>query len=340
MEPRVTHFAPASNGLGLAIVLASSTPLVLLDGVFRVRAASGTFCRLFGLDPRAVVGKEFFALGGGEWDLPRLRSLLNATLSGIATIEAYELDLVRDANVQHLVLNAQRLVYGDGGDTSLLLAVTDVTASRLAERQKDDLVREKQMLLQELQHRVANSLQIIASVLMLSARNVQSEEARTHLNDAHQRVMSIATLQKQLTTASEGDVPLRAYLVDLCGSIGASMIALPDRLRITTAIDETVASADRSVSLGLIVTELVINALKYAFPESVPNGEIAVSFASTGPGWALTVSDNGVGKAANAEPGLGTGIVEALAKQLNAHVEIRDARPGTTVSIVHGGGTR
>lgn len=340
MERILPHALPASNGLGLAIVLASTTPLVLLDGAFVVRAASGTFCRLFGLDPRAVVGNALFALGKGEWNLPNLRSLLNATLSGSASIEAYELDLVRDATVHHLVLNAQRLVYGDGGDTSLLLAVTDVTAARLAARQKDDLVREKQMLLEELQHRVANSLQIIASVLMLSARKVQSEEARTHLNDAHQRVMSIATLQKQLTTVSADDVPLHSYLADLCGSIGASMIAQPDRLRITTAIDQTITSADRSVSMGLIVTELVMNALKHAFPESLSTGEIAVRFASAGPAWTLTVSDNGVGKSANAEAGLGTGIVEALASQLKARVEVRDGHPGTIVSIIHDGGAQ
>lgn len=77
------------------------------------------------------------------------------------------------------------------------MAVTDVTDERAAARLKDDLIREKAILLQEVQHQVANSLQIIASVLMQSARLGQSEEARGHLRNAHNRVMSIAALHRQ-----------------------------------------------------------------------------------------------------------------------------------------------
>lgn len=325
----------STHSLGLAIVRSSSTPLLLLDDQLVVLAASDTFCMAFGLRTDAVVGMEIATLGGGEWDILQLRSLLIATLSGNAAIDAYELLLHRRSGDLNLILNATLLNYS-GSETRLLLSVTDVTAIRLAERQKDDLVREKMVLLQELQHRVANSLQIIASVLMQSARRVQSDEARTHLNNAHHRVMSIATLQRQLATTSVGDVALRPYFTDLCNSIGASMIADPRRLAITPTIDESTTTADVSVSLGLIVTELVINALKHAFPRKVHKGLITVGYASDGEGWQLTVGDNGVGMPAkDAEPGLGTGIVEALSKQLRATVTISDARPGTLVSIVH-----
>ena len=76
------------------------------------------------------------------------------------------------------------------------LAIEDVTRRREADREKDDLLQAKEILLQEMQHRVANSLQIIASILLLKARTVQSEETRLHLQDAHQRVMSVATVQQ------------------------------------------------------------------------------------------------------------------------------------------------
>ncbi|MBZ9649196.1 histidine kinase [Sphingobium sp. 3R8] len=326
-----------ASDLGIAIVIASSTPLLLLDDQFVVQAASGTFCRMFGLTPDAVTRRAIFTLGNGEWDILRLRSLLIATLSGNASVDAYEMTLSRPTGNMQLVLNACLLDYGEGA-ARLLLSVSDVTAIRLAERQKDDLVHEKMVLLQELQHRVANSLQIIASVLMQSARKVQSEEARTHLNNAHHRVMSIATLQKQLASTSVGEVVLRPYFTDLCNSIGASMIADPGRLKITPTVDDTSTTADVSVSLGLIVTELVINSLKHAFPDKVIRGDISVSYASDGQAWTLAVGDNGVGmpgEAAGAVPGLGTGIVEALSKQLRATVEIRDTRPGTLVSIIH-----
>ncbi|WP_281409849.1 histidine kinase dimerization/phosphoacceptor domain -containing protein [Methylobacterium sp. BTF04] len=79
--------------------------------------------------------------------------------------------------VRRLVLKAQKLEYRDPENVRLLITVADVTDARAAEKLKDDLVREKAVLLQEVQHRVANSLQIIASVLMQSARTVNSDES-------------------------------------------------------------------------------------------------------------------------------------------------------------------
>jgi two-component system, sensor histidine kinase PdtaS len=110
-------------------------------------------------------------LGAGEWNVPQLNSLLKATASGLAKIEGYEFDLRRAGKAdRHLVINAQKLAYGNDQDVRLLVSVLDVTDARIAEKLKNDLLRDKAVLHQELQHRVANSLQIIASVLMQSAR--------------------------------------------------------------------------------------------------------------------------------------------------------------------------
>lgn len=85
----------------------------------------------------------------------------------------------------------------------------------------------------------ANSFQLIASVPMQSARRVQSEEARGHLHDAHHRVMSIAAVQRQLSTSMSDNVKLRTYMTQLCESLGASMIADPNRLTISVVVDDT-----------------------------------------------------------------------------------------------------
>jgi two-component sensor histidine kinase len=250
------------------------------------------------------------------------------------------MDLVRPGHSTcRLVLNAHMLDYeASVGEARIVMAVTDVTAARLADKQKDDLLHEKQVLMQELQHRVANSLQIIASVLLQSARKVNSEETRSQLKDAHHRVMSIATLQKQLATTQEGDVVLRAYFTELCESISASMIAETSDLSLAADVDDSIVDARISVSLGLIVTELVINSLKHAFPGGSRRGRISVGFRYSGTGWTLRVEDDGVGFPADAmaaKPGLGTGIVQALARQLDAHVAITDAHPGTRVTVSH-----
>lgn len=146
--------------------------LLLLDDGERVVAASASFCHAFDIDQAKTVGRSVYELGNGEWSSPRLRSLLGATFGGMAQVDAYEIDLQsRTTGVRRLVLNAHLVDYA-GGPVRLLLTIGDVTDARIAEKLKDDLVRDKAILLQEVQHRVANSLQIIASVLMQSARRV------------------------------------------------------------------------------------------------------------------------------------------------------------------------
>lgn len=329
---------PAAS-LALALIASSQVPLLLLDDRFAVVSASASFCSAFGIDPDAIEGLGLAAIGNGEWDVPQLHSLLRATLSSNVAVDAYEMSLVREGHdTSCVMISAHRLDLGGDQHPMISLTVTDVTSARLAAKLKDSLVQEKQVLLQELQHRVANSLQIIASVLMQSARRVQSDETRTHLYSAHNRVMSIATLQKQLAVTSTNEVELRPYFEDLCTSIGASMIDDPDRISLSSTADGSKATANVSVSLGLIVTELVINSLKHAFPGRTQSGDISVDYAGqAGEGWTLNVEDDGVGiKAGDGQgtPGLGTGIVDALAKQLGATVTTSDMGPGTKVSVV------
>ena len=327
------------SSLAMALIESSKAPLLLLDDDVVIVGASSSFCNAFNLDPQTIANRRLADLGGGEWDVPQLNSLLLATISGAAEIDAYEMELVREGKATcRLILSAHKLDYFDTEKVRVVLAATDVTATRLAEKQKDDLIREKHVLLQELQHRVANSLQIIASVLMQSARRVQSEETRVHLHDAHSRVMSIATLQKQLAVTQLTSVELRTYFADLCRSIAASMIDDPHRLTLDTIVDDTTTNSDVSVSMGLIITELVINAIKHAFAAHTTGGKITVSFASDDGAWLLTVSDNGCGMPIGndvAKPGLGTGIVEALSTQLEASVTVVDANPGTRVEVRH-----
>ena len=325
-----------ANALAMAVIASSSAPMLLLDGDFAILAASNSFCDSFQLFAHTLVGKRLTEIGEGEWDLRRIESLLAATAGGQAQIAAYEIDLERPGQApRRLVLNAQKLAYG-GEEVRILLSVADVTEARISDRLKDDLLREKGVLLRELQHRVANSLQIIASVLLQSARTVQSEETRLHLHDAHHRVMSVAALQAQLAASQLGDVALRSYFTDLCRSIGASMIRDHNQLTIEVRADNSRVEADVSVSLGLIVTELVINALKHAFPEH-RHGTILVDYAARGADWTLSIADDGIGMPADdsASPGLGTSIVEALAKQLKADVSVEPADPGTKVSVIH-----
>ncbi|HEX7946036.1 MAG TPA: sensor histidine kinase, partial [Phenylobacterium sp.] len=290
-----TYSAEAALSLSMAIVASSPGPLLLLDGDLTVIAASASFAAAFEIDVESAPGNLLSRLGAGEWDTPQLRSLLQTTASGAAKIDAYEMDLKRPGLApRRLVIHAERLVYQDVENLRLLMAVTDVTDARAGEKEKEEALRQNLILLQEVRHRVANSLQIIASVLLQNARKTASEETRGHLKDAHLRVMSVAALERQLAGTGEAYVELHGYFTNLCDSIGASMIADSEQLSLVVEGAPGVVDARVSMSLGLIVTELVINSLKHAFPDR-RRGKITVAFEVHGPNWILSVIDDGVG---------------------------------------------
>jgi two-component sensor histidine kinase len=318
----------------LAVIALSREPLLLLSNDLDVIAASVSFYQKFQMAPANVKGRKFSDIGDGEWSKPQLGSLLKATASGSADILSYEYNLVRQGSRDRcIVFNANRLDNGEAG-IQLLLTLTDVTEVRDEANKLKAALDEKAVLIREVQHRVANSLQIIASVLMQSARRVQSDEARSHLKDAHSRVMSIAAVQRYLSVSSETDVSLSTYLKQLCESLGASMIHDRTQLSIEVDVDNSVVRPDHSVRLGLIVTELVINALKHAFPDH-RHGKIVVTYRSSGETWTMGVADDGVGMADHvAKPGLGTGIVEALSAQLGGVFNVKNSKPGTDCTLV------
>ena len=221
---------------------------------------------------------------------------------------------------------------------TILLGMEDVTERRNLEREKDELLRLKDVLLAELEHRVANSLQIIASIILMKARTVKSEETRLHLRDAHERVMSVAAVQQQIHTAgSSGPIEIAPYLSRLCQTLATSMIGDTRPITLKVIGEGGLATSRQAESLGLIVTELVMNAVKHAFPDEKVQGHITVAYEVAGTNWKLSVADNGVGKPegvfAQAKTGLGTGIVKAIAQQLGADVETLAGPDGTTVAI-------
>ncbi len=328
------------RALAQAIVDTIREPLLVLDRDLRVVAASRSFYLTFKAAKQNVQGRLVYALGDGEWNIPELRMVLEEILPRHAVMEAYEVEQdIPGVGRRTMLLNAREVFNRRNARELILLAIDDVTERRAAEREMADLLRQKEVLLQEMQHRVANSLQIIASILMLKARTVQSEETRLHLRDAHDRVMSVATVQQQLQASGHGEpIELGPYLSRLCGALGASMIGDSRPISLKVDADPGSALSGEAVSIGLIVTELVINALKHAFP-SGNEGKILVRYDADGANWRLSVSDNGIGLrqdgSGHGRPGLGTSIVEALAHQLNACVETTSLLPGMIVSIVH-----
>ncbi|MGA2994538.1 sensor histidine kinase [Bradyrhizobium sp.] len=336
------QFSEVEDACALAQAMVDTVrePLIVLDKDLRVVAASRSFYVKFSIDPRDAQGKHLYELRDREWDIPKLRLLLEEVIPSQSPMVEYEVehDFLRIGR-RVMLLNACIVRY-EKAHTNILLGIEDITIQRGLERDKDELLHQKDVLLDELQHRVANSLQIIASIIMMKAKSVESEETRRHLHDAHVRVISVAAVQEHLhASAGLGSMEMQPYLTKLCEALAHSMIAEHQSISLRVLGRGGRATCRDAESLGLIVTELVINALKHAFKPGTQNGQIAVSYEVSGIDWKLSVVDNGIGKPdgvfAQPKSGLGTGIVKALAKQLDSQVVTSSGPQGTAVTVTH-----
>ena len=340
------HDRAEAQALALAIVDTLPEPFVVLDERLQLLAGSRCFYEVFGEDPAKAHGRCLFDLSDGQWDIPGLRQLLMAVVPQHMAVECFEFEQ-SFAHLGKRTIQLNALPIRDEGGTSrmVLLAIKDVSERRVAEQEKqrllehtEELLEQQRTLLREMRHRIANSLQIIASILLLKAGSVSSEETKNELRAAHQRVMSVAAVQGHLST-SDGieQIEMGPYLTKLSAGLASSMVGPKQHIDIAVVASEGTLPTSHAVSIGLIVTELIINAIKYAFPEPRSSARIRVTFEMAKSDWKLTVADNGLGRSGEEDSktstGLGTALVGALAKQLKAQVTETSSRKGLTVDV-------
>jgi chemotaxis protein methyltransferase CheR len=335
-----------AQALALAIVDTLPEPFLVLDESLRLLAGSRCFYEVFDEDPATAHGRSLFELSGGQWNIPGLRQLLAAVADDRTTLDGFEFERgFAKLGKRTLHLNALPLREQGTSSRMVLVAIRDITDRRTAEKEKqqllehtEELLEQQKTLLREMRHRIANSLQIIASILLLKAGAVTSEETKNELRAAHQRVMSVAAVQKHLH-ASDGieQIEMGPYLAKLSSGLGSSMVDPKQEIDIAVAADAGTLPTSHAVSIGLIVTELIINAVKYAFPEPRSGAQIQVTFEMDKADWKLTVSDNGTGRLQSESPpestGLGAALVAALAKQLKAQVSEVTSAKGLSIAV-------
>ncbi len=196
--------------------------------------------------------------------------------------------------------------------TRLVSVSRNVTAAREAEQAKDALLRDKDLLMQEVHHRVKNSLQLVRTLLHLQARTA-SAETREQLEQAAGRILTISAVHQRLYEGdSVAETDAAAYVDALLGDMRVMLMDPASERRITLTSDTMLLTADQVTPLGLVVSELVTNAIKYG------SGGIAVSLRRLITGLEVMVEDGGPGFPASFDPasrkGLGMRLVLALAK--------------------------
>ena len=196
------------------------------------------------------------------------------------------------------------------------------------------LAAERELLLREVNHRVGNSLQIIASLLHLQANSSTQDDVKAALTNAMGRVAAVAQVHRRLYTSHDlKSVLLNQYLDALLEDLRRSAEG-NSMSRLTLKAEPIEIDPDRAVAIGIIVNELVMNAVKYAYPDGA--GPIHVEFAAQGDDLLLSIADNGVGLNARTDPrstGMGQRIVDAMASKLEATVERDDAHAGTRILL-------
>jgi two-component sensor histidine kinase len=196
------------------------------------------------------------------------------------------------------------------------------------------LAAEREVLLREVNHRVGNSLQIIASLLHLQASSAPQDDVKAALTNAMGRVAAVAQVHRRLYTSHDlKSVLLNQYLDALLEDLRRS--AEGNKMsRLTLKAGSMEIDPDRAVAIGIIVNELVMNAVKYAYPNGA--GPIHVELHEVGDDLVLSITDDGVGLNVKTDPrstGMGQRIVSAMAAKLEASVERDPAHSGTRIVV-------
>ena len=310
--------------------------LLVLEPDLTIRFANRFFCSTFAVAPEATIGRKLYEIGNGQWDIPKLRTAFETVISGPTTIEAFEVEHEFPTIGQRVMLLNARKVYRSGNSIKqILLAIEDVTERVRLEREHAVAHERIGMLMQELTHRVKNSLQSIASMVMIESRSHKSGEGKAALERVSHRIDALGQLYAKLSKSDTVEaVDAATYLDDLCRDLVASVQNGGTAISLKTDIESALLPTDRAIPIGLIMNELVTNAIKYAFPPNT-KGTVLVTLKREPGRLRLTVADDGKGvDPQRADSGLGSRLVEGFTQQLGGQLERESGSRGTTVRLI------
>ena len=250
---------------------------------------------------------------------------------------AYELIFKRNEHeILYLNLSKELLKDVNGNIFGFVVTLNDITKHMHAEIQALEMLKEKTILLQEIHHRVKNSLQIMSSIINLQSNNVTDPLVQTIFTDLRARLKSITLIHEKLYQAeSISEIKMDWYIIDLINYLKESYYLCNEKVEFIFDIDPIFIVPERVITIGIIINELITNSIKYAFPDK--KGHIWITLKQKGGQTILIVKDDGIGlpDSINIHESntLGLQLISSLTGHLGGNVEFKKDN-GTEVIII------
>ncbi|MEH2127617.1 PAS domain S-box protein [Nostoc sp.] len=317
----------------------------MAEGICLVRATDGVFVyanpkfeQMFGYEPDELIGQHVSMVNYGDRDrTPKdvSQAICAAILEhGEAIYEVH--NIKKDGTPFWCSATASVFEHPEYG--SVLVAIhQDITEQKQAEEKIKASLKEKEVLLKEIHHRVKNNLGIVNSLLQMQCRRTQDPVVAATLRDSQNRIASIALVHEKLYRSEDlADIDFAQYIPDLTTHLFDSYNVSSNQIQLNIQVDNASLDIETAIPCGLIINELVSNALKYAFVGNM-GGKIEVKFYQQSESTlTLIIRDNGVGLPENFDSKktktLGLTLVQGLVKQLRGKLEI-DSQQGTEFKI-------
>ncbi|ACL24271.1 sensor histidine kinase [Chloroflexus aggregans] len=225
----------------------------------------------------------------------------------------------------------------DETEAHMCAVVTDLSGPQAVAAQLRAALAEKELLLREVHHRVKNNLQIVSSLLRLQAEHISDERVSAAVHDSQNRIRALALVHEQLyRSESLAHIDIGEYLQNIATSVWRSLSIRGSPIRLVSEVINGISiNIDQAIALGLIVTELVSNSVKHAFPTGTAQGTISLRVRQDNTVLHVEVADNGIGMPPQINAGggsLGMQLVHGLCRQIGATLSFGEG-PGTTVII-------
>jgi PAS domain S-box-containing protein len=303
--------------------------LIVVDHDLRIKKANLSFYKVFHMEPEKVIGCRITDILGDEEG--KLSTELNRLLGTKTSVENLELHYQSEKLGERIFsISARGIIVTEGeeAEEEVLVVIGDITKQKRAEGQIKASLKEKEVLLQEIHHRVKNNLQLISSLLKLQSRYIRDKEDIEFFKESQNQIKSLALIHERLYQSKDlANIDFKEYTTNLANSLFHSYGIDRDKIALTIDVEDVLLGVDAAIPLGLIVNELVSNSLKHAFPEG-KKGEIKIALRTTDENEIeLVVSDNGLGMPKDLDfrntESLGLHLVTILAEdQLHGKIEL------------------